>query len=78
MFGVSVAREVDEIPFVVDDEMVDEQRLAWRRRSLCQVLVVSQHVDKAGFSYVAPADESVFRLHVFRAHRQCGIAQCEF
>ena len=71
-FGIAVSGEVDEIPFVVDDEMVDEQRLTGSGGSLCQAFVVAKHVDETRLADIASSDEGKLRLVVFGAHRHGG------
>ena len=51
----------------VDEEVVDEQRLAWRGRGLGQLLVAREHIDEARLADVGTPDEGVFRAVVLRA-----------
>lgn len=63
--GKAVTGQIDQIPTVVDDEVVDEKRLAGSGRCLRQSLVIAQHVDEARLAHVRPADEGIFGLMVF-------------
>ena len=57
--GEAIARQVDQIPLVVDDEMVDKQGLSRCGRCLGESLVVAEHVDEARLSHVTSADEGI-------------------
>ena len=64
--GISVARQVDQIPGVVDAEMVYQARFPGRSRYLGQPRAGGEHVDERRFADVAPPDEGdVFQV-VFR------------
>ena len=61
--GVAVAGQVDQIPGVVDAEVVYEARLSGRSRHLGQSCAGGEHVDERRFSDVAPPDEGdVFQV----------------
>ena len=45
--SIAIARQIHDVPLVVDVEVVDEQRLARLRRSFCQTLALGQHIDEA-------------------------------
>ena len=67
-FGKAIARKVNQIPLVVDDEMVDEQSLARCSGGFGQPLVVAKHIDKARFAHIASANKSILGLVVLGAH----------
>ena len=46
----------------MNNEMIDEQCLAWRGRRLGQLAVVCQHINEAGFAYIGTSDESILWL----------------
>ena len=76
--GKSVARKVDKIPFVVDYEVIDEQRLAWSSRCLCKSLVIAEHIDKARLANIGTADEGEFGLCVLRTLAYCSCRYRKF
>ena len=51
----------------VNDEVVDEQRLAGSGRGLGQFLVARQHVDETGFADIGAANEGVLGAVVLGA-----------
>ena len=55
--GVSVTREIDQIPCVVDPEVVDQSGLAGRSGDFCQALASGEEVDERRLPDVAPPDE---------------------
>lgn len=59
-FGVSVARQVDQVPKVVDLEMIDQLSLSRPTRSLGQTLSLGKHIDQAALADVAATDKCVF------------------
>lgn len=61
--GVAVAGQVDQIPGVVDAEVVDETCLSGRPRHLGQPCAGGEHVDERRLSDVAAPDEGdVFQV----------------
>ncbi len=64
--GIAVAGQVDQIPTVVDAEMVDKPCFARGSRDLGQPVAVCQHVDERRFAHVAAADERDVGKSVFR------------
>ena len=66
--GIAVARKVYQIPFFVDEEMVDEQGFSRCGRSHGQFGILGQHVDEAGFSHVGAPDKGIFRKMSLGAH----------
>ena len=58
--GIAIAGEVDDVPTVVDDEMIDEHRLAGRRRRGGKAFARSEHIDKAAFAHIASPDKGIF------------------
>ena len=67
--GKTVAGKVDEIPLLIYNKVVDEQRLAWRGGGLRQLLVVGEHVDKTGLAHIGTTNEGLFGLGILRTHR---------
>ena len=55
--GVTVPGQVDQIPSVIDLEMIDQPCLAGHTRDLGQSVAAGQQVDERRFAYVAPTDE---------------------
>ena len=79
-FGKAVARKVHEIPWAVggtsrefalggtvDEEVVDEDGLAWSGGSLGQLGIAREHVDEGTLSHVASAYEGIFGKGSVRA-----------
>ena len=60
--GVAIAWQVNQIPLTVDQEVVDEYRLARGGRGHGQLLVARQHVDEAALAHIAAANEGKLRL----------------
>ena len=61
--GVAVAGQVDQIPGIVDAEVVDEPRLAGCSRDFGQPRAAGEHVDERRFADVAAPDEGdVFQV----------------
>ena len=58
--GVAVAREVDEVPLVVDEEVVYELGFAGFDAGFGKVFVAGEHVDEGGFANIATSDKGVF------------------
>lgn len=58
-FGIAVAWEVNNVPLVIYDEMVDEKGLAWGRRSLGETILLHEHIDQTRLTHVRPSDEGV-------------------
>lgn len=58
-FGIAVAREIDNVPLVIYDEMVDEKGLAWGGRCLGETILLHEHIDQARLAYIRPSDEGV-------------------
>ena len=65
-FGKTVTGEIDNIPFIVDIEMIDELCLTRRAGGLGQPLIIGNQVDQRGFADIAAADEGIFRPVRFR------------
>ena len=76
--GVAVARQVDQIPAVVDAEVVDEPRLAGGRRDLGQPLAAGEHVDERRLAHVAASDEGDVAQVVLRNLRDALRGAFEF
>lgn len=56
--SVAITRQIDQIPLIVDAEMVDKARFARRSRHLGQSSAVGKHIDERRFSHVAAPNES--------------------
>ena len=54
---VAVTRQIDQIPAVVDQKVVDEPRFARRAGDFGQPRVAREHVDERRFAHVAAPDE---------------------
>ena len=59
--GVSVSGEVNEGPFFVDEEKVDESGATWFAGDDGEVFFAGQCVDEGGFPDVRASDECEFR-----------------
>lgn len=57
--GIAVARQVGQVPGVIDEEVVDELCLAGSGGDTCQVLSLRQHVDERRFTHVRAARKSI-------------------
>jgi len=77
-FCITVARQVNQVPVLVYEEMVDKECLARCSRCHGQPLAVSQHIDKAGLAHVGAPYKSVLRAVVLRAFADIGVADYEF
>ena len=75
--GIAVAGEIHEIPAVVDEEVVDEHGLAWRRAREGQSFVASEHVDEARLAHIAAAYERILGQVTFGAAGHVGVADDE-
>ena len=65
-FREAITRQIDQIPTIIHNKMVDKQRFTRRRRSLRQVLLASKFIDKGRFAYVRPANKREFGEAMFR------------
>ena len=59
--GVTVSGQVDQVPAVVDDEMVDELRLTGLLRRHGQLFASRQHIDQRRLADVRPSDKGILR-----------------
>ncbi len=59
-FGIAVSRKVDDVPVLVDQEMIDEHGLSRGCGCHGKPFPPCQHIDEAGFSNVGTSDEGVF------------------
>ena len=81
--GVAVAGEIDDIPGVVYEEMVDEHGLAGGGRGHGHAFFAHKHIDKRRLAHIRAADESIFvtvddrsryTAHVGRTYEEtCGV-----
>ena len=74
---VAVAGEVNEVPRVVDDEVIDELRLPWLLRSHRQSLACGEHIDERRLPHIGSPDEGVFGEACRRAFLHATIADDE-
>ena len=44
--GIAISGQIDQIPFVIDQKMVDQHGFAWSLGGQCQPLLVRQHIDE--------------------------------
>lgn len=58
--GIAVARKVDDVPVLINQEMIDEHGLSRSCGRHGESFTSRQHVDEAGFSNVGTSDEGVF------------------
>ena len=58
--GIAVARKVDDVPVLINQEMIDEHGLSRSCGRHGESFTPRQHVDEAGFSNVGTSDEGVF------------------
>ena len=68
--GVTVTGQIDQIPTVVDAEMVDKPRLARGAGNFGQAAATCEHIDQRRLADVAAADEGELRERVFRQLRK--------
>ena len=60
-FGEAITGEVDDIPGIVDVEMVDQLRLTGRTGGLGQFIAVAKHIDQRRLTDIAASDEGILR-----------------
>ena len=75
--GVSVAGQIDEIPLLIDKEMIDKQCFPRGRGGHCQSFLASEHIDERRFAYVGAADKCKFMAHVGGTFANVGVAYDE-
>ena len=75
---VAIAGKVDEIPGLVDEEVVDEHRLARSGRGHGQLGLAGEHVDEARLAHVGAAYEGIFGQSVLRTTVEAGVADNKF
>ena len=69
--GKAIARQVDKVPLLINNKVVDQKCLSGSCRCLCQLPVVRQHIDKTRLADIASSDESILGLSVFGTLRYC-------
>ena len=72
--GISVSWKIDQIPFLIDEEMIDEQSLTGCRTGHGQFVVACKHVDETAFAHIASSDECVFWFVILRTFLYPGVA----
>ena len=75
---VAIAGKVDEIPGLIDEEMVDEHCLARCGRGHGQLGLAGEHVDEARLAHVGAAYEGIFGQSVLRTAVDAGVAYNKF
>ena len=58
--GIAVARKIDDVPVLINQEVIDEHGLSRSCGCHGESFTPRQHVDEAGFSNVGTSDEGVF------------------
>ena len=74
MLCITITRQVDEIPSIVDDKVVDSHRLAWNRGSLCQALTLHQQINQRRLAHIRATDEGIFGNIVVRQKLETSVA----
>ena len=72
--GEAITRQIDDIPGVVDIEMVDQLCLPGSAGGLCQFVVFAKHIDHRRLADVTASDKGVLRPVGFRTLRIVGTA----
>jgi len=62
----AIAGQIDDIPLVVDIEMIDQLGFAGGAGGLGQLVIVANHIDQRGLADIAAADKGIFRPVRFR------------
>lgn len=75
---ISVPGQVDEVPCLVDDKVVDEHGLAGCGRCHGQFGLACKHIDKARLPYVRASYKGIFWQSSLRAMVYAGVADDEF
>ena len=57
----TITGKVDDVPFIVDVEMIDQLCFAGSTGGLGQLIVIADHVDQGGLADIASPDESILR-----------------
>ena len=65
--GIAVAREIDDIPLAVDEEVIDEQRLARGGAGLGQGFTPREHIDERRLAHITASDEGILGQRRVRA-----------
>ena len=76
--GITIAWQVNDVPLVVDEEVVYKQRLARSGRCLSQALVVGEHIDKRRLAHVGAANKRILGLVPSRALGVVGVTNLKF
>lgn len=59
--SIAISREVHQVPFFINQEMVDKHRLARHRRRHRQFLAPRKHVNQTAFANIASTNKGIFR-----------------
>lgn len=70
---IPIAWQVNEVPFFIDEEMINRLRFARGRGGFREILTVHQQVNQGGFSHVGASNEGKFVLYRLWALRRIGV-----
>jgi len=76
--GEPVTGQIDDIPLIVDKEMIDEQCFSRCGTGLGQGFAPCEHVDERRLAHIAAPDEGVLRQTAIRTLAIIAIADLEF
>ena len=75
--GVAVAGEVDKVPLIVDEEMINKLGLAGAARGFGESLDTGEHIDERRLADIRASDEGVLGATVVGALAVVGAADAE-
>ena len=58
--GISITRQIDQVPTIIDKKMIDKHRLSRSRRGHRQPFLTSQHIYQRRLSHIGTSDKSIF------------------
>src|SRR5260221_2287215 len=58
--GEAITGQIDDVPFVVDVEMIDQLGFPGGIGSFGQLVIIGKHADQRRFTDIASADEGIF------------------
>lgn len=73
-FGKAIARQVDDIPLIVDVKVIDQLGFAGRAGGFGKLFVIGDHIDQGRLADIASPDEGVLRPVGLRTFRMVGTA----
>ena len=62
--GKAIAGQVDKIPLIINNKVIDEHGLSGCRRCHGEPLTACKHVDQTAFSDIRTTDKRILRLTV--------------